>query len=121
MPSYSRLKKWQVIGLTELEQFMLHVIKTDSCWFWYGLENSQGYVHITINGKKTYGHRKIYELIKGPIPEGKILHHLCSNKACINPEHLLPVTRSTHPGIGVKLGDKRGRYHCKSRFNVRSN
>jgi hypothetical protein len=30
------------------------------------------------------------------VPRGKELHHLCGNVACINPDHLVAVTRKEH-------------------------
>ena len=43
-----------------------------------------------------YGpHRKLYELIVGPIPATKprtVLDHTCRVKHCVNPDHLDPVT-----------------------------
>lgn len=46
---------------------------------------------------KTYVcHREMYELIKGKIPEGCELHHVCFNKWCVNPKHLKPLTKSEH-------------------------
>src|SRR5690606_7471316 len=41
-----------------------------------------------------YVHRVTYEAFVGPIPEGLEVDHLCRNRACCNPEHLEPVTRS---------------------------
>jgi hypothetical protein len=33
-------------------------------------------------------HRTSYKAFKGPIPDGKVIMHLCNNKRCINPKHL---------------------------------
>ena len=75
-----------------IERFFEKVDKTDSCWVWTGTKNPQGYgqfqTHTTVRA-----HRYIYETIRGPIPDGLVLDHLCHNKSCVNPDHLEAVTR----------------------------
>lgn len=58
------------------------------CWEWLGPLSEDGYAML----KHTQGHRKIYELLIGPIPGGLTLDHLCRVRSCINPGHLEPVT-----------------------------
>jgi hypothetical protein len=52
-------------------------------------------------------------LLVGPIPEGKQLDHLCRNRACINPEHLEPVTAKENILRGESFSAKNARKtHC---------
>ena len=37
-------------------------------------------------------HRCSYEFLKGEIPNGLVIDHLCRVRNCINPDHLEPVT-----------------------------
>ena len=67
---------------------------TNTCWNWLGELSGSGYGRITIDSKKISAHRYFYETIIGEIPKGLELDHLCSNKKCVNPLHLEPVTRS---------------------------
>jgi len=64
-----------------------------TCIEWTGATAKNGYGRVYRNGHWTGAHRHAYELKVGPIPEGLDLDHLCSNRACINPGHLEPVTR----------------------------
>lgn len=48
------------------------------------------------NYKSGYIHRLIYEEKYGELPKGYHLHHLCDNKLCVNPEHLIPLTAKEH-------------------------
>lgn len=64
------------------------------CWIWAPALN-KGYGVLGRPGK--YGgacqaHRFAYQLLIGPIPEGLHLDHLCRVPACVNPDHLEPVT-----------------------------
>jgi len=60
----------------------------EECWNWKGYKNSDGYGHMTQNGKYKAAHRLAYELTYGTIPEGLLIMHLCDNPSCCNPNHL---------------------------------
>lgn len=110
--------------------------RPDECWEWTGSRNLRGYGQISVDGRTCAAHRIAYELIVGPIPDELTIDHLCSNKWCVNPDHLEPVTgaentrrawesrapraRRTHcykghPYSGDNLYmDKRGRRFCRA-------
>jgi hypothetical protein len=82
-----------------LDRFAEKIALTDSgCIEWIGGLNGVGYGHFYVGKKspdetgKGYAHRWSYEYHVGPIPDGLHLDHLCRNRACVNPEHLEPVT-----------------------------
>lgn len=54
------------------------------CWLWVASCYPSGYGHVS----KGYAHRRAYEYVKGPIPKGLTIAHLCRVRACVNPEHL---------------------------------
>ena len=78
--------------------FWSKVSSDGNCWVWTGYKDRDGYgvfgVHITGTRKsipyKVY--RLSYTLIRGEIPKGMQIDHLCRNRACLNPDHLEAVT-----------------------------
>lgn len=81
-------------GLTLEQRFWAKVDKTPDCWVWAAGTNGNGYGHIRVDGCMRYAHRVAWEFINGPVPSGMDLDHRCGNRACVNPEHLRPTTRS---------------------------
>lgn len=71
-----------------LERLLRHVDASGDCWEWTA-STTHGYGRFS----RQRSHRALYEMLVGPVPEGLELDHLCRNRACVNPDHLEPVTR----------------------------
>lgn len=68
----------------------------NDCWLFAGSISSYGYGVIFHKGKQLKAHRVMYEAVKGEIPEGLHIDHLCRVRACINPVHMEVVENVTN-------------------------
>lgn len=86
------------------------VLVGDGCWEWQGHTNRpDGYGRIDVVNRETYVvHRVVYVMLRGPIPDGLSLDHLCRNTRCVNPDHLEAVTHL----VNVRRGLRGGITHC---------
>src|SRR5688500_12459342 len=100
------------------ERFESKMLKTEACWLWQGPINRKGYGTFQIktplgNWQPEYAHRVAYGLYKGPIPFGLSIDHLCSNRSCVNPEHLEAVTQQVNLLRGKTLQARNlAKTHC---------
>jgi hypothetical protein len=66
------------------------------CWIWTGTTNSSGYGTVTLAGRREMAHRAMYEQVRGPIPVGHVLDHVCRQRLCVFPGHLEAVPQSVN-------------------------
>jgi hypothetical protein len=75
------------------------VILPNGCWQWIGNKHlSTGYGRMWLDGQVQYAHRISYLWHVGDIPEGLVIHHICQNRLCVNPEHLEAIDNGFHVG-----------------------
>lgn len=86
------------------------------CWLWTSALEFGGYPILWIgDGNSARAHRYAYEQLRGPIPAGLTLDHLCRVRSCVNPAHLDPCTagenarRSPNAPYNVRARQT----HCK--------
>jgi hypothetical protein len=92
--------------VTRADRFWAKVARgaPGECWRWTGAKNSLGYGNFGVGGGRVVcAHRVAYEFERGPIPDGKVLDHLCRVPSCVNPSHLEAVTQQTNVLRGVGL------------------
>lgn len=73
-----------------------YVVTGDGCWMWTGPKEVQGYGRLAYRHIRWKAHRLSCLLTHSKLPDHQPLHHICENKACINPEHLTPMERGDH-------------------------
>jgi len=86
--------------MTNLDRFMSKVEKSDSgCWIWRGSYFRKQYgdrPQFWMNAKPHIAARAGWTLMRGPIPEGKMICHHCDNERCVNPDHLYVGDQATN-------------------------
>lgn len=95
------------------DRFWRFVQKTDGCWLWTGSKSKAGYGRLS-GGKRgatpLIASRVSWLLHFGPIPDGKMILHVCDTPACVRPNHLFPGTAE----MNAKDMARKGR-HWKQR------
>lgn len=91
-----------------------YAVDEHGCWIWLGGVCEDGYGKCGARAGQSLAHRAFYAIIKGPIPAGMEIDHLCKNRLCVNPTHLEAVTHREN----IRRGDYRSNHrngrktHC---------
>lgn len=94
-----------------LGRFLARVeVDENGCWIFSGETTHNGYGRFFHAGRHEMAHRFAYRMLRGPIPEGLTLDHLCRVRPCVNPAHLEPVTNAEN----ARRGATANRTHCPS-------
>ena len=82
------------------------LVMPSGCWEWQGYRTPAGYGRIWQNViKETIPtHRAMWEIVFGPIPDGKCVLHKCDNPPCCNPAHLWLGTHTDNAADKVAKG-----------------
>lgn len=95
----------------------------DECWPWNGAL-TKGYGAMNIEGKTCKAHIVSYEMVKGAVPEGMVLDHLCHDpnecsgrescphRRCCNPSHLAAVTPARNAARDRAVNPRAEKTHC---------
>lgn len=84
------------------------------CWEWTACITSTGYGRVWNGRRADWAHRVLFELVRGPVPDGKVLDHLCRVRHCVNPGHLDPVTDLENTLRGNNPDITRSRHRAKT-------
>ena len=95
---------------SRIDNFSRYSVDENGCWIWQGPLYSNGYgkTSVPIHGTRL-AHRVLFIEHRGEPPVGLDLDHLCHVRACVRPDHLDPVDRSTNLRRGYD-----SRVLCKS-------
>jgi hypothetical protein len=77
----------------EIERFNSKWTAVGDCHVWQGYKDKDGYGVLTFRRASRRAARVAMFLAGRPIPPGKLANHTCRNRACVNPQHIEPVTK----------------------------
>ncbi len=74
-------------------ELIVNGLSYGKCWVWFRAKDDKGYGRIWVDGASNKAYAWIYKHTHpDTVLDGKMLDHLCRNRACVNPDHLEPVT-----------------------------
>lgn len=99
----------------EEARFWAKVKRSDSgCWNWTASTWANGYGQFKSDGRMVAAHRFAYERVRGNVPDGLQLDHLCRNRLCVNPDHLEAVSQRENILRGMSPSARQARQtHCR--------
>lgn len=113
-----------------MERIVSGIKDTDECIEWNGAchkNTGYGYICLSKMAAEELGlyavqstHRLSYIIHKGPIEKGNVIRHLCNNRKCYNPKHLVQGTQLENYEDGVKAGTNRRKLTKEDVEEIRS-
>jgi transposase-like protein len=95
--------------------FWKRVNRSEGCWNWTGPINGAGYGSLKIGKKPTYlAHRYCWLITYGPIPPRICVMHICDNKLCVRPDHLMLGTHQDNTMDMIRKGRNRKQITAES-------
>ncbi len=100
-------------------KFLSYIDRTGDCWLWTGFVHPEtGYGRCY----KKYGsrspHRAAFIMAHGPILDGNYICHLCDNKRCVRPNHLVQGSvQQNHDDMWAKGRGISGSDHVHSKLS----
>lgn len=78
-------------------------IEDGGCWKYPNTPNHDGYIRVSVKGRKVMTHRYSLMLRAVFIPVDCEVDHLCRNRWCCNPDHLQIVTHAENMRRGTGM------------------
>jgi len=100
-------------AVKDIDRFwsLVEIADGDGCWIYSGTKRSGYGKFYWLEGGRQFAmaHRVAYEHVRGPIPNGLTIDHLCRNRSCVRPDHLEAVTLKENILRGECEGAKNAR------------
>lgn len=110
----TQVRSYDGIGIPE--SFWEKVEKDpDGCWIWTASCSPAGYGQLSVGPHKAVqAHRLAFTTLAEPLIPGLVLHHLCRQRRCVNPAHMIQLTRRSHILLEPQGGGavNRSKTHC---------
>lgn len=76
-----------------IERIRRHIEEVGDCWEWQGAMQSAAPVPVMNYKQSVMPVRRLIAIERGVIVKGKFATYRCGNQLCVNPDHVIVVTR----------------------------